>query len=67
MPKITWKIGGQETQKRKKMSGKCSENGKKTQSGRKGLQGEGGSGVNNEIQWEMIAKEMHAHLHREVM
>ena len=40
MPKITWKIGGQEAQKRK-MSSKCSENSKKTQKGQKGLQGEG--------------------------
>ena len=38
MPKIIWKVGGQEKQRRKKRSGECPENGNKAQSDRKELQ-----------------------------
>jgi len=67
MPKIIWKVGGQETHERKKRSGECLENGNKAQSGRKGLQGEGGSCADEEIKCETIAKGIHVNVHREEM
>ena len=62
MPKIIWKAGGQEKQERKKRSRECLENGNKAQSGRKGLQEEGGSCVDKEIKCETIAKGIRAHV-----
>ena len=62
MPKIIRKVGGQEKQKRKKRSGECPENGNKAQSGRKGVQEEGGSCADEEIKCETIAKGIRIHV-----
>ena len=62
MSKIIWKAEGQEKQERKKRSGECPENGNKGQSGRKGVQEEGGRCADEEIKCEMVAKGIRIHV-----